>query len=72
MRVKRSRVRVSRTIENARPKGLTISMVRSLDSRWNHILLSLYLMQRKLANLGVVLVDGEVYYSRQEDNNALV
>ncbi len=48
-------------------------MVRSLDSRWNHILPSLYLMQSKLANLGVVLVDDEVYYLNQEDdNNALV
>ena len=47
-------------------------MVRSLDSRWNHILPSLYLMQRKLANLGVILVDGEVYYSSQENDNALV
>ena len=48
-------------------------MVRSLDNRWNHILPSLYLMQSKLADLGVVLVNDEVvYYSSQEDYNALV
>jgi hypothetical protein len=30
-------------------------------------------MQSKLADLGVILVDGEVvYYSSQEDDNALV
>ena len=48
-------------------------LVRSLDNRWNLILPSLYLMQSKLANLGVVLVNDEVaYYSSQEDYNALV
>jgi len=47
-------------------------MVRSLDSRWNHILPSLYLMQSKLVNLGVVLIDDEVQYFSQEDGNALV
>jgi DNA invertase Pin-like site-specific DNA recombinase len=55
------------------PESEKSSMVRSLDNRWNHILPSLYLMQSKLANLGVVLVNDEVvYYSSQEDYNALV
>lgn len=36
------------------------SLVREMDSRWNQISASLYLMHSKLANLGFVRRDGSV------------
>ncbi len=42
------------------------TMVRVLDSRWNHFVPSLYLMHRKLAELGVVLVEGKVCHAAED------
>ena len=45
-------------------------MVRQLDYRWNHLCSGLYLIQEKLVNLGMVLVNGEVtYFNRREVGN---
>jgi hypothetical protein len=45
--------------------------VRLLDSRWNHFEASLYLMQRKLADLEVVLVGNEAVYESGEDDSTV-
>ena len=42
-------------------KGILL-LVREVDSRWNHFVPSLYLMHRKLADLGVALEEGKVCY----------
>jgi len=45
-------------------------MAGRVFSRWNHFVPSLYLMHRKLADLGVALIDNEVVYeSAEEDSN---
>ena len=42
-------------------------MAGELLSMWNHFVPSLYFMHRKLADLGVVLIDDEVVYMSGED-----
>ncbi len=44
-------------------------MVRQVDYRWNHLVSSLYVMYRKLADLGIIITGVGTYTSRDETRN---
>ncbi len=42
-------------------------LVRSLDKRWIHFLPRLYMLQERLAHLGIIVVNDEVVYIENEE-----
>ena len=44
------------------------NLVRQLDCYWNRLCSSLYLLQEKLADIGIAIVNDEVVYISEKEN----